>query len=281
MNRITRRNFFKTTGAGVAGSAFLLNSSAQSAPKTKMTGYKRLKLGIASYSFRKFTLEQTIEMTKRLGVTQLALKDMHLPLTLSDTEIQLAAAKVREAGLDLYGCGVVYMRSEDEVHRAFAYAKAADMKVIIGVPEHKLLDLVNQKVKETGIIVAIHNHGPGDERYPSPQSIYDKIKNLDEKIGLCIDIGHTARIGLNPTVETKKYADRLYDVHIKDVSAPTEKGQTLEIGRGIIDIPQFLRTLLKLKYKGSVSLEYEKDADDPLAGAAESIGYVKGVLALL
>lgn len=281
MNRITRRNFFKTTGVGVAGSALLLSSSAQSAPKTKMTGYKRLKLGIASYSFRKFTLEQTIEMTKRLGVTQLALKDMHLPLTLSDAEIKQTAAKVREAGLDLYGCGVVYMRSEDEVHRAFAYAKAAEMKVIIGVPEHKLLDLVNQKVKETGIIVAIHNHGPGDERYPSPQSIYDKIQNLDKKIGLCIDIGHTARIGLNPTVETKKYADRLYDVHIKDVSAPTEKGQTLEIGRGIIDIPQFLKTLLKLKYKGSVSLEYEKDADDPLAGAAESIGYVKGVLALL
>jgi hypothetical protein len=38
------------------------------------------------------------------------------------------AAKVRDAGLDLYGCGVVYMKNEAEVNRAFEYAKAAGMQ---------------------------------------------------------------------------------------------------------------------------------------------------------
>ncbi len=173
------------------------------------------------------------------------------------------------------------MKSEAEVHRAFDYAKAAGMKVIIGVPKHELLTLVNKKVQEYDIRVAIHNHGPGDKNYPSPASAYERIKGLDKRIGLCNDIGHTKRLGINPSESAEKYADRLLDVHIKDVSAATAKGRGVEVGRGVIDIPRFLRTLIKIKYVGIVSFEYEKDADDPLVGLAESVGYVKGVMAAI
>ena len=55
---------------------------------------------------------------------------------------------MKAAGLRLYGCGVVYMRNENEVHRAFDYAKTSGMEVIIGVPEHHLLALVNSRIQE-------------------------------------------------------------------------------------------------------------------------------------
>ena len=173
------------------------------------------------------------------------------------------------------------MRSEADVNRAFDYAKAAGMRIIIGVPNHELLELVNKKVQEYDIRVAIHNHGPGDKVYPTPQSAMEKIAKLDRRIGLCIDVGHTQRSGIDPSEPAIKYADRLIDVHIKDVSAPTAKGTTVEIGRGVIDIPKFLRTLRKIDFAGTVALEYEKDAKDPLPGSAESIGYLRGVLASL
>ena len=32
-------------------------------------------------------------------------------------------------------------------------------------------------------------------------------------------------------------------------------------------------------YRGTAAFEYEKDGRDPLAGLAESVGYVRGVLA--
>jgi sugar phosphate isomerase/epimerase len=80
---------------------------------------------------------------------------------------------------------------------------------------------------------------------------------------------------------TKKYADRLLDVHMKDVSEATSKGHAVEIGRGVINIPRFLRTLIRIDYSGIVSFEYEKDAEDPMAGLAESVGYVRGVLAAI
>jgi len=65
------------------------------------------------------------------------------------------------------------------------------------------------------------------------------------------------------------------------MTAAAVEGGPVEIGRGVIDIPKFLRTLIKLNYAEVVSLEYEKDEKDPLPGAAESIGYVRGVLAAL
>ena len=76
-----------------------------------------------------------------------------------------------------------------------------------------------------------------------------------------------------------RYSARLHDVHIKDVTAAKPEGKAVEVGRGVIDIPMFMRTLLRIKYAGIVSFEYEKDGKDPLAGLAESVGYVKGVMA--
>ena len=71
------------------------------------------------------------------------------------------------------------------------------------------------------------------------------------------------------------------DVHIKDVSSSDVHGTTVEIGRGVIDIPEFLRTLIKIDYSGMVAVEFEKDKSDPLPGLAESVGYVRGVLAMI
>lgn len=240
-----------------------------------------LKFGLASYSFRKFSLEDTIKMTQKLGLKHIALKSMHMPMDSSAEEIKAMAKKVRDAGIDLYGGGVIYMKSEQEVNDAFEYAKNAGFRVIIGVPNPELLPLVDKKVKEYDIKLAIHNHGPGDKIYPSPDDVYEKVKALDKRIGLCIDIGHTYRIGQDPAEKAKKYFDRLYDIHLKDVDGLGAEGKTLELGRGIMDIPKFLKTISKLNYQEIVSLEYEKDGDDPMAGAAESIGYARGIMATL
>jgi len=283
MNHKSRREFFKLAGKGIAATsiAATLDTYPVNAQKSAQKSLQGLNLGLASYTFRKFPMEKTIEMTKRLGLKWIAFKSMHLPMDSTPETIKTVAAAVKKAGLGLYGGGVIYMKNEAAVHQAFDYAKAAGMKVIIGVPEHNLLELVNQKVKEFDIKLAIHNHGPGDDRYPTPESAYNKIKKLDSRMGLCIDIGHTQRSGVNPAKAAERFADRLHDIHVKDVSESTKAGKTVEIGRGVIDIPEFLRTLLKINYSGKISLEYEKDADDPLAGAAESIGYLKGVLSVI
>jgi sugar phosphate isomerase/epimerase len=283
MKKVTRRAIIKAAALGLAVPA--LSDLAYPMPQLdKKQGSARgvkFVLGMASYTFREFSLDDAIIMTKRLGLGRIALKDFHLALNSRPDEIAAAAAKVRDAGLDLYGCGVVYMKTEADVGQAFEYAKAAGMSTIIGVPHNELLSLVNRKVREYDIKLAVHNHGPEDLLYPTPRSVFEKVRGLDPRIGLCLDIGHTMRSGVEPSEAAEKYAGKLLDVHIKDVSSATKEGTTVEIGRGVIDIPRFLRTLIKIGYAGTVSLEYEKDGKDPLAGAAESVGYIRGVLALL
>lgn len=278
----SRRQFLWRAAAGTVAAVVAPRfTGCGKMPETQKEGSERIHLGMASYTFREFNLDDTIAMTKRLGLARIAFKSFHLPLDSNLEEIRKVAEKVKTAGLDLYGGGVIYMSSEDEVHRAFLYAQAAGMKVIIGVPDHALLGLVEKKVQETDISLAIHNHGPGDDRYPGPKEAYDKIHNMDPRMGLCIDVGHTMRNGVDPAGAIMQFADRLYDVHIKDVTEATKSGSTIEIGRGIIDIPKVLRALLKIQYRGTVSFEFEKDGKDPLPGVAESLGFVKGILSVV
>jgi len=285
----TRRRFLQVAGVGAAGSLVqacsCLGRDRRSRGKTRiggrLAGERLFELGLASYTFREFKLDETLAMTRRLGLKYICFKSFHLPLESTEAEIKEVVAKVKKAGLTLYGGGVISMKTEAEVHHAFDYAKAAGMKVIIGVPKYELLPLVNEKVQQYDIKVAIHNHGPGEEDYPTPASAYERIKDLDRRIGLCHDIGHTMRAGVDPVESTRKFADRLLDVHMKDVSAATAEGHGVEVGRGVIDIPRFLRTLLQIKYVGVMAFEYEKDAEDPLAGLAESVGYVRGALSAI
>ena len=284
--KTTRRTFLKT--AGIAAAA-ISGTAAGCCPYKEDTatvkdGYKRINLGMASYTFRKFNLEDTLALTNRLGLKNICFKSFHLPLESTEEEIKAVAAKVKEAGLNLYGCGVVTIKTEADISQAFKYAKAAGMSIINGVTrddDFRLLKPINKAVQEYDIKFAIHNHGPDEKLYTTPERCYNQIKDMDPRMGLCIDVGHTQRNGVDPAESIEMYFDRLFDVHIKDVTAAVKEGTTIEIGRGIIDIPKVLRTLLKLNYQGVAGFEFEKDPDDPLAGVAESLGYVKGVLSVI
>lgn len=273
----TRRGFFGMAMGGAVGA--LVPGGVLGAAGG--VGACPLKLGLASYTTRKFDLDKTVEWTKRLGLPYLCLKSFHLPLEASAEETARSAAKVREAGLDLYAGGVITMKKPEEVDQAFAYAKAAGLRLIVGAPTPEMLGKVEEAVKAHGIRVAIHNHGPEDKQFPTPQSAYEKIKGMDRRLGLCMDIGHTVRAGEDPAKTAEACADRLFDVHIKDVTAAAKEGKTLEMGRGIIDIPALFRALLKMKFDGVCSFEYEKDEMDPWPGLSESVGYARGVLAAL
>lgn len=275
--KITRGQFLKTVG--LSATATFATASGFSSPASAMEA--KFKLGLASYTLRKLNLDEVIDVCKRLGLSTVALKSMHMPLESSAEDIKAMAGKVREAGLNLYGAGVIYMKTKQEVNDAFDYASNAGLEMIIGVPNHELLPQVNELVKKNNIKLAIHNHGPGDDLYSSPNDVYAKIKDLDKRIGFCIDIGHVVRIGQDPVPMIEKYKDRLYDMHLKDVNKAQSDGTPVEIGRGVIDIPAVIKTLNKIKYQGYTAFEYEKDGDNPVPGLAESVGYVRGIMKMV
>lgn len=241
----------------------------------------KFELGVASYSLRKFPVDETLAFTKKMDIKNIAFKSFHLKLDATDAEIAETVQKCKDAGVNLYGGGVIYMKSKAEVDQAFEYAKKAGMKIIIGVPSHELLSYVEGKVKEYDIKLAIHNHGPGDKLYPSAESAYNLIKDMDPRMGLCIDIGHTKRIHRSPSQDVKDFFDRVHDIHFKDVTKADHDGRTCIVGRGVIDFEQFVKDLINLEYSGVVALEYEADGDNPFPGMAESFGYIRGIMEML
>ena len=169
------------------------------------------------------------------------------------------------------------MKTEAEVDRAFKYAKRVGVNLLVGVPNYELLDYVEEKVKQYDIRLAIHLHGPDMALYPDATDIWNHVSMRDPRLGMCLDIGHNLRYGSDSLSDLKKYHTRVFDIHLKDVTAPTKEGKRAEVGRGIINFPLFVKLLRKYNYSGSVSLEHEKDMSNPFMGIAESIGYFRAI----
>ncbi len=259
----------------IAGAQETKRPDPQPAPETM----ESFKLGMAGYTFYKFDLDKTLETLKRTDVHYLCIKDFHLPFTSTDEEIKAFHSKLAEYDVTGYGVGPIYMKSEEEVDRAFDYAKRVGVKVIVGVPSYELLPYVDKKVEEYDMQYAIHLHGPDIDMYPDADDVWENVKDLDPRMGMCLDIGHDRRNGKDPVADLEKYHSRVFDIHLKDVTDASKSGYSVEVGRGILDIPGFVKMLRKVQYKGVVSLEHERNMDNPFLGIAESIGYFRGVVA--
>ena len=277
---INRRHFLQT---GLLGSTLAFGGVAAAAvvkPQRPPDG--GLKLGMASYTCRKFSLDQAIAMTKEAGLKYINLKDVHLPLTSTKEQCQAARAKIEAAGLKLMGGGVIYIKyNENEIKNIFDYAVNAGMPVVVCSPVPEALDAVERMAKQTGVRVAIHNHGPTDKTYPSPMDVYKLVKERDPLMGICMDIGHTARIGVDPVECVEQCGSRLHDLHIKDETKAAPEGKPIEVGRGVLDIVGLLKALAARQFPYHIGLEYEANAEDPQPGVRESIGYIRGVLAAI
>jgi sugar phosphate isomerase/epimerase len=281
---LSRRRFLQNglLGSTALAAAALPTASLAAVTKTDRDPVHGLKLGLTSYSLRQFTFDQAIAMTRQLGVKYISLKDMHLPYKTTTAERQQAHQKVEAAGLTLLGGGVIYMNNNpDEIRSLFEYAKDAGMPTLVSSPEPDALDTVEKLAREYDLRVAIHNHGPGDKRYPSPLDVLRLVKSRDPRLGICMDVGHTVRIGVDPVEAIQQCAARLYDFHMKDVTQATAKGGATNVGRGVIDIVGVLRALISVKFAYHVALEYEAHGDAPMPGMIESFAYLRGTLAAI
>jgi sugar phosphate isomerase/epimerase len=275
---VTRRAFFGTVAAAAALPALPRAEAAPSSARAVST----LKLGVASYSLRKFTLDQALDMAKDLGVKYMTFKDVHIPRTDPPETTRALSAKIEAAGVTIMGGGTINMpNNPDQIRKDFVYAKTAGMPLIYASPDPAALDFIESMVKEHDIKLAIHNHGPEDKWWPAPKDAYAAVKSRDKRMGLCIDIGHTVRTGTDPVQACIDFQDRLYDLHVKDLRVKTDRDSQVEVGRGVLDFPALFRALLKIGYTGQVGLEYEIKADNPQPGMQESLAFMRGVLAAL
>ena len=277
---ISRRNFVRSVSVAAAVCAAPGFSFAE--PKAAAGAPSPVKLGIATYTFRNFTRGQMIPWLKQLNVTSINCKDTkdHLPGD-SAAEAQ-ALSDYHASSIELHAAGTIYFPKDedDDIRSKFEYVKRAGIKVIVaGDPAPATLPRIEKFVKEYDIRVAIHNHGPEDKIYPSPIDVLKDIKDMDPRMGCCIDVGHCVRAGTDVVEAIHTAGPRLHNMHIKDLASFTDKESQVAVGRGKMPIREIFEALTKTKYEGWVDLEYEIQGDDPMPGVTESFAYMRGVLA--
>ncbi len=282
MTRVLSRRNFICSGAAAAAFAASRNVLAPAEERPSADQASPIRLGLASYTFRNFTRAQTIGFMKQLNVLELNAKDVkdHLP---TDPQAEAAAlADYSSAGVRLHAAGVIYFAKDEDadIRAKFEYCKRAGIAVIVaGDPAPETLPRIEKFVKEYDIRIAIHNHGPEDKLWHSPLDVLKAVKDMDPRMGCCIDAGHTARAGTDVVEAIRHAGPRLFNVHMKDLTSFQDKESQVAVGDGIMPVRKMFDALVATKYKGFVDLEYEIHPDDPMPGVIGSFAYMRGVLA--
>jgi len=280
--KISRRDFVRSTSIAAAAVSAPRGYGA-SPTRPRLAGVPPgVRLGLASYTFRNFTRAQMITYMKELNISALNAKDVkdHLPMG-----AQEEAAALRDydaAGIKLHAAGVIYFDKDDDADMRvkFEYARRAGLGVIAaGDPTPQTLPRLERFAKEYDMRIAIHNHGPEDKFWRSPLDVLNAVKDMDPRLGCCIDVGHTVRAGTDVVEAIRQVGPRLFSIHMKDLTKFDEKQSQVAVGEGHMPVRAIFETLLATKYAGFVDLEYEVHADDPMHGVIASFSYMRGVLA--
>lgn len=241
-----------------------------------------IRLGLASYTFRNFTRTQLIGFMKQLNVFALNAKDVKDHLPMDAQQEQAALADYAAAGVKLHAAGAIYFPKDEDadIRSKFEYSKRAGIGVIVaGDPAPQTLPRIEKFVKEYDIRFAIHNHGPEDKVWPSPLDVLKAVKDMDARMGCCIDVGHTVRAGTDVVEAIHEAGPRLFNVHMKDLANFHDKESQVAVGDGIMPVRRIFEALMVTKYQGFVDLEYEIHPEDPMPGVISSFAYMRGVLA--
>jgi sugar phosphate isomerase/epimerase len=298
--RTTRRTFLSATGAAGLSAVYVDTASAKIEPEPW-----GIKLGIATYTYRKFERAKAIESIKAVQTPWISIKADQPPTAGANqqlpglpkpgqpfaadavAQVRAARADYDAAGLKIMSSGNVTMsgKSVEDLRPTFEWAKAAGLPMMVCAPTHENMPFVEALVKEYNIRIAIHNHGPEDHNFPTPQSVLEVVRKLDARCGLCMDVGHSVRAGADVIKMITEAGPRLFDMHVKDLSAFNAESYKLpnfgqcDVGDGVMPFAQIFKQLKKMNYQGCVNLEYEIHADDPQPGVQRSFSYMRGVLA--
>jgi sugar phosphate isomerase/epimerase len=281
-NAFSRRDFVRSGALAAAACAAPRNIFSLALKPPSTDDASPIRLGLASYTFRNFNRAQLIAFMKQLNLSDLNAKDVkdHLPM---DPQQEAAAlADYAAAGIKLHAAGAIYFTKDEDadIRSKFEYCKRAGIGVIVaGDPTPETLPRLEKFVKEYDIRVAIHNHGPEDKLWHSPLDVLKAVKNMDPRIGCCIDVGHTVRAGTDVVQAIRQAGPRLFNVHMKDLTNFESKESQVAVGDGMMPVHKMFEALIAIKYKGFVDLEYEIHPDDPMPGVISSFAYMRGVLA--
>jgi len=247
-------------------------------------------IAVKTYSFRKFTLTETVEQLKSIGVNQLDCSfSQHLGGNFDPEDRFHAGLKksVKEdlkkyldkEGMKIVGMGVANPQpNEKNVRELFEFAQMMGAKYITTESRRNVLEIMDSLAEEYGLFITVHNHTMAEDApnpYCDPHSMLKEIKGL-KNVYAGPDIGHWGRSCINPVWGFKALKGKLRSIHFKDISHVSNLGAPcVPYGTGDFDIPAILAALDAQNYDGVLVIEYESEPENPLPGIQKCVEYLR------
>ncbi|MFM2243905.1 MAG: hypothetical protein RLZ97_2761 [Verrucomicrobiota bacterium] len=276
-----RRNLLTMVPA--ASVLLALRSKGAPIPQPALTA-AGFSIAVQCWSFKEFTLFEAIELAAGAGAGAVEvfpgqkiggpLGDEGLDPAKAATQVPVILEHAKKHGITPVNFGVTDIdKDEAKARITFEFAKALGL---YGVTTESLgaIDTLEKLAKEYDIKVCFHNH-PKPTALWNPETIWNVIKDRDERIGFCADIGHWASSGLDPLDVIRKIALRVLAFHFKDRASITEWSHDRPFGTGILKLPEILDEVRKHGFAGNVSIEYEHNWKTSQPEIAQCAGYLR------
>jgi sugar phosphate isomerase/epimerase len=276
------KNIFFKTGILLAAIALSMNACTQN-DKLDRAGWK---LGVQSYTFHKFSFKEAVDKVNQLGLNYIEVyygqplgegiegtMDFKMDKKIRNKVIEYAKSK----DVKIIASGVIICKDESEWDQLFEFADAMGIEIITCEPEYKHLKYVDELANKFNIDVAIHNH-PKPSNYWNPDMFLEAIDGLSPRIGACPDVGHWARMGLDPVECLKKIEGRVKSLHFKDIKEEVgeeEERHDVIWGTGALDLEGMLKELKRQDFSGLFSIEYEHNWENSVPDIEKSISYFR------
>jgi len=251
------------------------NISAQNAPykgvDEKIMSKLGWKVAIQCWTYNQQTFFEALDSIQSLGVHyvemlsyQTVSKDIPQKSgpDMDKACLDKVKAKLKETGITAIAIWVdPFPKDEVKLRKLFAWAKELGIETITTEPDPEnkaAMELTARLCKEYKINIAVHNHPKKSNndsyKFWDPDFALNMVKPYSPQIGMCTDVGHWYRSGLNPLDCLKKVDGFINSVHFKDLNLDK---QDVPLGTGILNASELLAELKRQKFKGVLTLEYE------------------------
>jgi inosose dehydratase len=276
---IPRRSFL------AAATAAVLLPKLAHAEETKPFG--DFTVGIQTYTFRKFNLEQTLKRMKDLGLAYGEFYRGHIPTDSKPEKIKEVKKLCGEYGVTPIAFGVEgFSKNHDANKKKFDFAAELGVKHLTADPDPDSFDSLDKLCEEYKISIAIHPHGPSGKtmhRWKSAEFILKAVKDHHKLIGTCLDTGHIIRsaqldVNLDPAEEVKIMGERNFGMHLKDHDNKRKTDVVFGDSTGKLDVAAVLKALQAVKFNGYVAVEYEANENEPTEDVKKCLDYMKATV---
>ncbi|MBK8946240.1 MAG: DUF1080 domain-containing protein [Ignavibacteriae bacterium] len=251
---------------------------------------KEIPAAMQCWTFRKLSFMETLEKVNNLGIKYLEAfpgqkflpdnEEKTFGPGMSEDDMKLAKEKLTEYGITLRAFGVTnFENNESEARKTFDFAKKMGIQVIMLEPNYDDYSVIDKMVKEYNIKVGIHNH-PQPSKYWNPETVLKNISKVDSRIGICGDTGHWLRSGVNPLEALRLLKGRIHNIHLKDLDkSGVKEAEDVPFGSGKVNIHDILAELTLQNYKGTFSVEHEREDEqpDPSSSIKKGLDYVNSI----